>query len=464
MHWIDITIIILFLSGVTAYGIYSGRFNRTTEDYFLGGRNLPWIVALFSIVATETSVLTFVSVPGMAYRGDWTFLQLAMGYILGRILVATFLLPKFYNSGVTSIYEVIGERYSPSVQKAASGVFLITRLLADGIRYLATAVVVQAVTGWPIWVAILLIGFITLIYTLSGGIRTVMWIDSFQFILYLGGGLIAIFFSLQALDGTFSEIFTSLSQAGKISTFRWGWSWFTDPWLFGSAFLGGAFLSFASHGADHMMVQRALGTRDLPSAKKAMIGSGIFVLLQFFIFLLVGSLIYLQMGGVELQKDREFTTYITEFLPIGVRGLLLAGILSAAMSTLSSSINALASSTVVDWFGKDSSLRLSKLWSVIWAVILIIIALVFDEGDSAIVIIGLQIASFTYGGLLGLFILTKLNRSFSSIALISGLIGSLLTVFILKFYGLAWTWFIAFSTIANIGIVHLVQYWMPKRK
>jgi len=464
MSWIDITIIIFFLSGVTAYGVYSGRFNKTTEDYFLGGRNLPWVVALFSIVATETSVLTFVSVPGMAYRGDWTFLQLAMGYILGRVLVSLYLLPKFYNSGVTSIYEVIGERFSPNVQKAASGVFLITRLLADGIRYLATAVVVQAVTGWPIWMAVILIGIITLIYTLSGGIRTVMWIDSFQFVLYLGGGLIAIFFSLKALDGSFSEIFASLSEAGKTKVFRWGWNWFSDPWLFGSAFIGGSFLSFASHGADHMMVQRVLGTRNLPSAKRAMIGSGFFVLLQFFIFLLVGSLIYLQMGGVEIQKDREFTTYITEYLPVGVRGLLLAGILSAAMSTLSSSINALASSTVIDWFGKNASLSLSKILSVFWAIILIVIALVFDEGDSAIVIIGLQIASFTYGGLLGLFILSKLNRHFSSASLIVGLIGSLVTVFILKSYGLAWTWFIAFSTLVNIGLAHMVDMFLPSKK
>ncbi|MBL7014439.1 MAG: sodium:solute symporter [Candidatus Marinimicrobia bacterium] len=464
MNWIDITIIILFLSGITAYGIYSGRFNKTTEDYFLGGRNLPWVVALFSIVATETSVLTFVSVPGMAYRGDWTFLQLAMGYILGRVIVSIYLLPKFYNSGVTSIYEVIGERFSPSVQKAASSVFLVTRLLADGIRYLATAVVVQAVTGWPIWAAVLLIGVVTLIYTLSGGIRTVMWIDSFQFILYLGGGLLAIFFSLQALDGSIPEIITSLSEAGKTKVFRLGWDWFSDPWLFGSAFIGGSFLSFASHGADHMMVQRVLGTRDLRSAKKAMIGSGFFVLLQFFIFLLVGSLIYLQMGGVEIQKDREFTTFITTVLPVGVRGLLLAGILSAAMSTLSSSINALASSTVIDWFGKNASLALSKMFSVFWAIVLIIIALVFDEGDSAIVIVGLQIASFTYGGLLGLFILTKLNRNFSSPSLIVGLIGSLVAVFILKSNGLAWTWFIAFSTLTNIGLTFLVDSLLNRKK
>jgi Na+/proline symporter len=401
----------------------------------------------------------------MAYRGDWTFLQLAMGYIIGRFMVSYFLLPKFYDSGVTSIYEVIGERFSPSVQKAASAVFLLTRVLADSIRFLATAVVVQAVTGWPIWQAVLLIGIITLGYTLSGGIRTVMWIDSFQFILYLGGGLLAIYYALQSLDGSFSDIMASLSQAGKTHIFNLGTDNFlTEPWFFLSAFIGGAFLSFASHGADHMMVQRVLGTRNLKSAQKAMIGSGFFVLLQFFIFLLVGSLIYLQMGGVEIQKDREFTHFITTVLPVGVRGLLLAGILSAAMSTLSSSINALASSSVIDWFGKTASLSLSKLLSIFWAGVLILIALVFDEGDSAIVIVGLQIASFTYGGLLGLFILTKLKRDFSDVSLIIGLLGSLATVFILKSFGLAWTWFILCSTLMNIALVYLSHWIMSFKK
>jgi len=325
--------------------------------------------------------------------------------------------------------------------------------------------VVQAVTGWPIWQAVLLIGIITLGYTLSGGIRTVMWIDSFQFILYLGGGLLAIYYALQSLDGSFSDIMASLSQAGKTHIFNLGTDNFlTEPWFFLSAFIGGAFLSFASHGADHMMVQRVLGTRNLKSAQKAMIGSGFFVLLQFFIFLLVGSLIYLQMGGVEIQKDREFTHFITTVLPVGVRGLLLAGILSAAMSTLSSSINALASSSVIDWFGKTASLSLSKLLSIFWAGVLILIALVFDEGDSAIVIVGLQIASFTYGGLLGLFILTKLKRDFSDVSLIIGLLGSLATVFILKSFGLAWTWFILCSTLMNIALVYLSHWIMSFKK
>jgi len=232
---------------------------------------------------------------------------------------------------------------------------------------------------------------------------------------------------------------------------------FHEPYLFFSAVIGGMFLSFSSHGADYMMVQRVLGTKDLESGKKAMIGSGVFVFLQFGIFLLAGSLIYIYLGGIELEKDREFSTFIVGHLPIGVKGLLLAGILSAAMSTLSSSINSLASSTITDWLKGEADIKKSQLVSGVWAIVLIGIALIFDEGDSAIVIMGLQIASFTYGGLLGLFLLSKLNQSFHPTSLIIGLISSCLIVFYLKQIGLAWTWFILVSVAVNIGMCFISE-------
>ena len=379
---------------------------------------------MFSIVATETSVLTFISIPGIAYRGNWFFLQLALGYILGRVLVSIFFLPKYFSSGITSIYEILGERFNKDIQKIASGIFLLTRILADGIRFLATAVIVQVVTGWSLPVSVLLIGVVTLIYSSLGGIRTIVWVDSFQFVLYLAGGLITILYILLHSDSSAINIFAGLGEAGKTKIFNFSGELLKDPYFFVSAVIGGVFLSFSSHGVDHMMVQRVLGTKDLRSGQKAMIGSGIFVMLQFGIFLLAGSLIFHYFDGIALQKDREFSSFIVDHLPTGLRGLLLAGIISAAMSTLSSSINSLASSTIVDWFGGRSSIRTSKIVSLFWASVLIGIALIFDESDSAIVIIGLQIASFTYGGLLGLFLLTKINRKFNSISLIVGLISS----------------------------------------
>lgn len=452
LHWVDTSIIFLFLVGLMGFGWWQSRFNTSAADYFLAGKSIPWPVAMFSIVATETSVLTFISIPGIAYRGNWFFLQLAMGYILGRILVSVFLLPQYFSSGVTSIYEVLGAKFGPEIQKVASGVFLITRILADGIRYLATAVIVQVVTGWSLPAAVLVIGGVTLVYSLLGGIRTIVWIDSFQFVLYLAGGLISIFYILLNMGPSVGDAFTQLSDEGKLQILNFSGDFIHDPYLFISAVIGGIFLSFSSHGVDYMMVQRVLGTKDLESGRKAMIGSGFFVFLQFGIFLLAGSLIYIFLGGVELDKDREFSTFIIEHLPIGVKGLLLAGILSAAMSTLSSSINALASSTITDWFKGEADLKKSRIVSGIWAMVLIGIALVFDEGDSAIVIMGLTIASFTYGGLLGLFLLSKFEQSFRPISLIIGLISSCLIVFYLKQIGLAWTWFIMVSVLVNMGI------------
>jgi len=457
MHWIDLTIIVIFLAGFSAFGVWQSRFNKSTEDYFLGGRNLPWPVAMLSIVATETSVLTFISVPGLAYRDDWFFLQLAIGYIIGRILVSLFLLPQYFKLGVTSIYEIIGHKFGLDMQKVASGLFLITRILADGIRFLATAVVVQVITGWSLSSAVIIIGAVTLVYTLSGGIRTVVWVDSIQFILYLFGGISSIIIVLNHLDQSLFEAIPILAEQGKLAIFNLEGNIIKDPYYFISAIVGGAILSFSSHGVDYMMVQRVLGTKNLTAARKAMVGSGLFVFLQFGIFLLAGSLIYLLMGGVEVERDREFTSFIVNYIPIGLKGVFLAGVLSASMSTLSSSINSLASSTVTDWLSKNQSMRKSQLVSLIWGIILISIAILFDESDSAIVIVGLQIASFTYGGLLGLFLMSKIKRDIHPSALIVGLISSLLIVFYLKQIGLAWTWFIAISIVVFMSITLVIE-------
>ncbi len=466
MHWIDLLIVCSFLGGFAFYGIWQSKFNKSSDDYFLGGRNLPWPVAMFSIVATETSVLTFISVPGLAYRGDWAFLQLSIGYIIGRIMVSIFLLPQYFKYGVSSIYEILGNKFGIEIQKTASGVFLITRVLADGVRFLATAVIVQLVTGWSLPVSVIIIGLVTLIYTLSGGIRTIVWIDSLQFILYLTGGILSIFFILNYLDQSFLSSIKYLYESSKLSIFDFYGNPLINPYFFISAILGGILLSFSSHGVDYMMVQRVLGTKDLSSAKKAMVGSGFFVAIQFIIFLFAGSLIFILFNGSELEQDREFTTFIINYLPVGVKGLLLAGVLSAAMSTLSSSINSLSSSVINDWMGGNKTIKESQFISLLWGMVLILIALLFDESDSAIVIVGLQIASFTYGGLLGLFLLSRLDRKFNKYSLLLGLVSSFLIVFYLKLIGLSWTWFILVSVITNIVITifsqAIIEYYSRK--
>ncbi|TLU82184.1 MAG: sodium:solute symporter [Chlorobium sp.] len=457
MQPIDITIVFLFLLGNTLFGLWHGKSNKTTGDYFLGAHKLPWVVAMLSIVASETSVLTFVSVPGLAYRGDWTFLQLPLGYIIGRIIVSMILLPLYFEHGVSSIYEVIGIRFGKGMQKLASVIFLVTRTLGDAIRFLAAGVVVQVVTSWSLPMSVLIIGLVTLVYTLSGGIKAVVWLESFQFGLYLLGGIASIVFILGSLGTPVPDILATLSGSGKLQVISPDLHLLTNPLTFPGAVLGGIFLSLSSHGVDYMMVQRVLGCKDLGSARKAMIGSGFFVLFQFSVFLLAGSLIYLYMHGAPLEKDREFAFFIVHHLPAGLKGLLIAGVLSAAMSTHSSAINSLASSTVNDLLGGKPTLGMSRLISFGWAVLLIIIALMFDESNKAIVMVGLEIASFTYGGLLGLFLLSKSKRDLHSASLGAGLVASLGIVFVLKFFGLAWTWYILISVTLNIIVVFVSE-------
>ncbi len=445
------------LAGFVGYGILQSFSNRTAADYFLGNHRVPWFAAMFSIVATETSVLTFISVPGLAYREDWFFLQLALGYILGRILVSVLLLPRYFESGISSIYEVVGKRFGSGMQKSASAVFLVTRILADGVRFLATGVVVHVVTGWPLWIAVCIIGGVTLLYSLLGGIRTIVWVDSFQFVLYLAGALISIVYLFHHIQPDAWDAFRQLVAAGKTRIFHFDGVFLFDVRHATGAILGGMVLSLASHGVDHMMVQRALACRDLKTARSAMIGSGVFVFVQFLLFLFVGSLLFVYFRGAAMETDREFATFIVRELPVGLKGLLLAGVLGAAMSTLSSSINSLASSFTTDWRKKPATLRMSRIASFVFAVIVTSVALLFDESDRAVVMVGLEIASFTYGGLLGLFLLARRKKKYHTVSLVVGFAGSVLTVFALKYLGVTWTWYVAFGTAVNLLLAVSVE-------
>ena len=462
MSSIDLIIIIVFLTFSAGIGIWLGRTNRTMSDYFLGGRDLSWPMVMLSIVATETSVLTFVSIPGLAYREDWRFLSLALGFIIGRVIVSFLLLGDYMQTGVISIYEFLGKTFGKIVQRTASGIFLITRVLADGVRFLATAVIIQVVTGWSLPMSLIIIGSTTAIYTIFGGLRSIVWVDSFQFGLYLFSGVIVVGTCLSHIDGQYFMIFSSLIKEGKTQIFHF--TQITDPWMVGNAVFGGMFLSAASHGTDHMMVQRVLGTGNLKTARKALIGSGFLVFFQFLLFLLAGSLMYLYMDGASIEKDREFAFFITHHLPVGIRGIIIAGVLAAAMSTLSSSINALSSSTVMDWMQQKDSLLLARWISGFWAVVLIAVAMVIDESDEAVVMVGLQIASVTYGGLLGLFILAKFDRQFHQISVIIGLIAGVATALAIKAHGLPWVWMIPLASAVLVGVTFITNLFIDFEK
>ena len=413
---------------------------------------------MFSIVATETSVLTFISVPGIAYRGNWNFLQLALGYIFGRILVSLILIPLFFKYGVTSIYELLGQRFNKSIQKLASATFLFTRILADGVRFAAVSIIIQSITNWPISLSIIVLGVVTLIYTVSGGLKTVIHIDAFQFLIYLISAIICIVFLLNHIDLSLFGAIEYLKNNEKLQFFNFSNNILFHPFSFISAFIGGTMLSLSSHGADYMMVQRVLATKDISSAKKAMIGSGIFVFIQFSLFLFIGSLIYVHTDCYMLDKDQEIAYVINNILPVGFKGLVIAGVLSAAMSTLSSSINSLSSSLMRDWFPNLKSIKISRIVSIIFTIVLILFSLIFRNSNDALVIIGLKVASFTYGALLSFFILSKIDIKIEPLIVFLGYVSSIIAVFYFIEYQIAWTFYIIGSVCINLFIVLALYY------
>ncbi len=432
----DFVVLSVYLVGVAALGIKMGGRQRSTSDYFLGGRDLPWWAVCFSVVATETSTLTVISVPAVAYGGSLTFLQITIGYILGRIIVSLVFLPRYFSGNLVTAYAFLGDRFGDGMRATASVTFLITRLLADGVRLFATAIPLKviadsagiAVFGNPVsyFDIILVLALITVAYTLIGGIRAVVWMDVVQMLLYLSGGVLAIMLLLGSVDADF---WSSAAAQGKTQVVNLGIGqslseWITQPYVFATAVIGGAVFSMASHGSDQLIVQRLLTCRNAKDGEKALITSGFVVAVQFGLFLLVGLLLWAFYDGSSpadlglSRADEIFPMYILEEMPRGLAGLLLAGIIAAAMSTLSSSLNALASSTVMDLIQRVRRIRLSDAqalvvsrgFTLIWGIAFVIFASLFEDTRNPIIELGLAIASFTYGGLLGAFLLGILSK------------------------------------------------------
>ncbi|NNF57743.1 MAG: sodium:solute symporter, partial [Rhodothermaceae bacterium] len=345
---LDFVVIVVYLLGVAALGMRVGRGQRTTADYFLGGRDLPWWAVCFSVIATETSTLTVIGIPAVAYGGTLLFLQLTLGFLLGRIVVSAVLLPRYFRGELVTAYAFLGDRFGDGMRGLASVTFMLTRLLADGVRLFATAIplkVIAAGAGLDISYAtiIIAIGLVTIAYTYVGGLRAVVWVDVVQMAIYVGGAVLAVLLILNALPAGW---WAQAVEAGKTTMLDFGsgpTDWLTQPYTFLTAVIGGTVFSMASHGADQLIVQRILACRSLRDGQRAMIGSGIGVIVQFALFLLVGLLLWAYYDGAALDAlglsrgDEIFPKYIVESMPTGLSGLLLAGIIAAAMSTLSSS-------------------------------------------------------------------------------------------------------------------------------
>ncbi len=426
MTTLDLVVLAVYLVGVAGFGIWAGGPQESTTDYFLGGRDLPWWAVCFSVVATETSTLTVIGVPAVAYGGSLTFLQITLGYLLGRLVVAVYFLPRYYEGELQTAYAFLGNRFGDTMRGTASVTFLVTRLLADGVRLFATAIplkVIADMAGVEMTYVqiILLIGAATAVYTLVGGIKAVVWMDVVQMALYVGGALVAIGFLLGDVPAGW---WGTAVEAGKTNLIDLGLDhslgrWFTMPYTLGTAVIGGAIFSMASHGTDQLIVQRLLACRDERDSQRALVGSALLVMLQFALFLGVGLLLWAHYDGASIdalglqRSDEVFPKYIIEGLPAGLSGLILAGIVAAAMSSLSSSLNALASSSVNDLYERITGraldgargLCISRLLTLFWGVVFIGFASLFQDSNNPVVELGLSIASFTYGGLLGTFLL-----------------------------------------------------------
>ncbi len=471
-----LAVIAVYLVGVNLVGLAFTRAS-TLHEYFLGGRSLPWPVACFSIVATETSSLTFISIPGLAYISNLGFLQVAMGYVIGRVLVAAILLPRYFSGNLETAYEFIQNRFGLLSRRVIAVIFHITRLLADAIRLFATAIPLTLLLGFEgYWQAIVIIGLATFLYTLYGGMRSVAVVDSIQLVIYLFSAVAGIMIIAHSMGITVDSLVRHIPRTGRVlfsTGIEEGWRGIFGSYNIFSGLIGGAMLSFASHGTDHLIVQRALSCKDLPSARKAMIGSGVLVFFQFGIFMILGLCIHVLLQGEKFDlPDTIMPHFIINHVPAFFRGIMLAGIFAAAMSTISSSINSISSSTVLDILmlsRKDipekRKVLVSRLISLAWTIVLMGVAMALRNTKSPLVELGLSIASVTYGGMLAIFIQGALFRRFGDRAALSGVFVSIALVLAISIATpLFWPWYVPVGFAIAFGTGSAVQLILERKK
>ncbi|MCZ6917655.1 MAG: sodium:solute symporter [Gemmatimonadetes bacterium] len=469
MSSLDFGVMAAYFAIVLAIGAHFARRAGDANDYFLGRHHMPWVAVMFSIVATETSALTVISIPGIGARTNLTFLQVAIGYLVGRVGVSVWLLPGYFRGEQETAYHRLESRFGLLTRRVASAIFMTVRALGDSVRVFATAIPLTIVTGWSVLTSVLVVGIVTVAYTWAGGIRAVVWVDVMQLVLYTVGGVVAIIVAVRMAGGA-GAAFTTAAEAGRFQTFDWTLS-FSVPYTFASGLIGGALLSAASHGTDHLIVQRILTLGTLTNARKALVGSGVLVIMQFALFLIAGALIW--AAGVDngtMPSDEIFPRFIVGYLPAGLAGLVVAGILAAAMSTVSSSLNSLASATTHDFYaplsGKKDPAHLLVVgrWATLaWAVVLMGGALLFQSEETPVVELALSIASITYGGLLGTYIMAGVmtrTRQRDAITAIVVATVAMVVIVLLKpppFASLAWPWYVPLGTTITLVTAFISQ-------
>ncbi len=481
LNILDLGVILAYLAGVTLFGLRFRSKTRTVKDYFLADKTIPWWAIALSIVAAETSTLTVISVPGLAYEKDFRFLQLVFGYLLGRLVVSFLFIPQYYRGELMTAYQLIERRFGKRLQALTAGLFLATRAAAEGVRVFAVAIVVKIALSGVFGglsefardlAAILIVTLLTLVYTYEGGMAAVIWTDVVQLSIYIGGTLIGLFTTLHAVPGGWTTIRAVAGHANKFRVFDLAWN-VSTPYTLWSGLIGGAFLTTASHGTDQLIVQRLLSARSERQAKLALLSSGIAILFQFSLFLFVGAVLFvfykLSPPLVPFTRtDTLFPTFIVTRMPHGLSGLLVSAILAAAMSNLSAALNSLSSTTIVDFYARlrpssteQHRIRLSRLATLGWGSILFALALLARHGGKVLEL-GLSIASVAYGALLGVFLLGVLTKRASERGAMAGMLfGFLFNLYLWQLTKVAFTWYVVLGSLATFVVGYSASKVIP---
>lgn len=479
MRAIDLVIIFGYLIGIVLFGTWFARKQKTTSDYFLGDRSVPWWAVAASIVATETSTITFISVPGIAFArgGNFQFLQLVFGYLLGRIVISLLFIPSYFRGELMTVYQLLDRRFGGKIKVLAASLFVVMRNIADGIRLLLTAIVLAAVyTSFQpaanaetiIIASIVLIGAAMIIFTYFGGMEAVIWVEVIQLGIYIVGAVAAAIILTASIDGGLGSAITIASQYGKLSLFDFSLD-FTKTYTFWAGLIGGCFLTMSTHGTDQYLVQRYLCTDRPKRAAAALLTSGAIVLGQFIGFLFIGILLFAFYhpftdpayasapaaafpftGG-----DRVFPDFITRHLPPGLSGLVVAAIFAAAMS---SSLNAIAATAMNDLYkplrprATDKHyLKVSHVLTLLWGIVQIAVALVLRNKNRSALDLALSIASLINGPILGVFLVGVFLRRVSQAPALIGMIVSMAVMLYVYFTTrIAWTWYVFIGSVITV--------------
>jgi SSS family transporter len=425
MRYIDLSVILAYLIAITWFGARFRSGQKNLKDYFLGGRTAPWWAISLSIVSAETSTLTIVGTPALAFTGNLGFLQIVLGYLLARIVISVLFLPHYFRGEMFTAYELMRRRFGERIRKLTASIFLVTRALAEGVRVFAISIVISIVLGTGELSSILLITVLTLFYTFEGGMTAVIWTDVVQMTLYVLGAILSFYVILGHIPGGWAHVAQVAGDAGKFAIFDFRFSpdmsFFSRTYTFWAGILGGCFLTTASHGTDQLMVQRLLSARDERQSRAALLASWVVILIQFTLFLLIGVLlfVYYKDNGIPApaKNDSIYPAFVWKNMPVGVAGLIFAAILAAYIANLSAALNSLASTTVVDFLrarrgsmSDAQSMKIARWATVAWGGVLLAIAWGARHSASVLevglaitwwVLIG-TVVTFSVGALVGI--------------------------------------------------------------